>query len=329
MYIRRKVFSKIGEKTFSTTEFQTQKEFAAKKEESKKEKVAKAATIGGATVGLGAGTVGLGAEIGRKKVKKAISKLEMENANIYDRAKKASAGGKAIPTLTKNQQMDIEINKAAQKKLKKADKILEKVSKKGTKAGIAGVGASVAGAVAYKALKKKKDQKEFAEKKKSREDLEKDYKDASKKVQDKAGKAAGILGAATMGSVGASIGTKLGFDAAEKTKKGKKLEKVIDKARDKWAKETVNGSKGAVNSSKRLKKLTDKSLKRGNIAGAIGAGLGAAALGTAGYKMNNAIIKKQIKKGDEKFLKTATDEQLEKATKDINENFGSKKKNKK
>ena len=64
MYIRRKVFSKIGEKTFSTTEFQTQKEFAAKKEEeSKKEKVAKAATIGGATVGLGAGAAGHAAHV--------------------------------------------------------------------------------------------------------------------------------------------------------------------------------------------------------------------------------------------------------------------------
>ena len=78
MYKRRKVFSKIGEKTFSTTEFQTQKEFATKKEESKKEKVAKAATIGGATVGLGAGAVGLGAEVGRKKVKKGIAKAEKQ-----------------------------------------------------------------------------------------------------------------------------------------------------------------------------------------------------------------------------------------------------------
>ena len=76
MYKRRKVFSKIGEKTYSTTEFQTQKEFAEKKEESKKEKVAKAATIGGATIGLGASAIGLGAEIGRKKVKKSIEAVE-------------------------------------------------------------------------------------------------------------------------------------------------------------------------------------------------------------------------------------------------------------
>ena len=48
MYKRRKVFSKIGEKTYSTTEFQTQKEFAEKKKstekidgESKKEKALK------------------------------------------------------------------------------------------------------------------------------------------------------------------------------------------------------------------------------------------------------------------------------------------------
>jgi hypothetical protein len=163
MYKRRKVFSKIGEKTFSTTEFKTQKEFAAKKEsEGKAEKVAKAATIGGATVGLGAGALGLSAEVGRKKVKKGISMLEMENANIYDKAKKATSGGKTITVLTPKQKMDIEINKAAQDKLKNTDKILKKVSKKAGKAGVAGVGASVAGAVAYKALKKKKDQKEFA-----------------------------------------------------------------------------------------------------------------------------------------------------------------------
>lgn len=180
MYIRRKVFSKVGEKTFSTTEFQTQKEFAAKKKstekidgESKKEKVAKAATIGGATVGLGAGAAGLGAEIGRKKVKKATNQLEMEKANILDKAKKATVGGKTIPTLTKNQEADLEIKKAAQKKLQKIDKVLEKVSKKAGKAGIAGVGASVAGAVAYKGLKKKKDQKEFANNEKQEEEPKK------------------------------------------------------------------------------------------------------------------------------------------------------------
>ena len=151
MYKRRKVFSKIGEKTFSTTEFKTQKEFAAKKKstekidgESKKEKVAKAATIGGATVGLGAGAAGLGAEIGRKKVKKGIAKAEKELVTVGGGIKARKATSEAID------------------KMKKSEKILEKVSKKGTKAGIAGVGASVAGAVAYKALKKKKDQKEFA-----------------------------------------------------------------------------------------------------------------------------------------------------------------------
>ena len=162
MYIRRKVFSKIGEKTFSTTEFQTQKEFAAKKKstekidgESKKEKVAKAATIGGATVGLGAGAAGLGAEIGRKKVK---AKIADETKKIYETGggiKAKEAAGKAVD------------------KLKKSEKILEKVSKKGTKAGIAGVGASVAGAVAYKALKKKKDQKEFANNEKQEEEPKK------------------------------------------------------------------------------------------------------------------------------------------------------------
>ena len=146
MYKRRKVFSKIGEKTFSTTEFQTQKEFAAKKEsakkeESKKEKVAKVATIGGATVGLGAGAASLGAEIGRKKVKKGIAKAGKELVTAGGGIKARKATSEAID------------------KMKKSEKILEKVSKKGTKAGIAGVGASVAGALAYKALKKKNEDK--------------------------------------------------------------------------------------------------------------------------------------------------------------------------
>lgn len=116
------------------------KEFA-EKEDSKAEKVAKAATIGGATVGLGAGAAGLGAEIGRKKVK---AKIADETKKIYETGggiKAKEAAGKAVD------------------KLKKSEKILEKVSKKGTKAGIAGVGASVAGALAYKALKKKNEDK--------------------------------------------------------------------------------------------------------------------------------------------------------------------------
>jgi hypothetical protein len=141
MYKRRKVFSKIGEKTFSTTEFKTQREFAAKKEESKKEKVAKAATIGGATVGLGAGAVGLGAEIGRKKVKNAIGKAEKKLVTAGNGIKARKATSEAID------------------KLKKGEKILEKVSKKAGKAGIAGVGASVAAGTAYKLARKKKDEK--------------------------------------------------------------------------------------------------------------------------------------------------------------------------
>ena len=115
------------------------KEFAEK--DSKAEKVAKAATIGGAAVGLGAGAAGLGAEIGRKKVK---AKIADETKKIYETGggiKAKEAAGKAVD------------------KLKKSEKILEKVSKKGTKAGIAGVGASVAGALAYKALKKKNEDK--------------------------------------------------------------------------------------------------------------------------------------------------------------------------
>ena len=145
MYKRRKVFSKIGEKTFSTTEFKTQKEFAAKKEESKKEKVAKAATIGGATIGLGASTAGLGAEIGRKKVKKNIEKAEKELVTVGNGIKARKATSEAID------------------KLKKNEKKLEKIAKKAPKAALAGVGASVAAGTAYKLARKKKDQKEFSD----------------------------------------------------------------------------------------------------------------------------------------------------------------------
>jgi hypothetical protein len=205
MYIRRKVFSlavdqETGEeKLFSTTDYQSQKEFSEKKaqkdKDTKAEKAAKATTIGGATVGLGAGAVSLGAEIGRKKVKKATNQLEMEKANILDKAKKATVGGKTIPTLTKNQEADLEIKKAAQKKLQKIDKVLEKVSKKGTKAGIAGVGASVAGAVAYKALKKKKEQKEFTSVR------------ASKKMANRILKAADMLPANSKKELGKVVAT--------------------------------------------------------------------------------------------------------------------------
>jgi hypothetical protein len=121
------------------------KEFSEK--ESKAEKVAKAATIGGSTVGLGAGLAALGTEIGRKKVKKSIEEKTKEMYNTGGGIKAKKAAGEAID------------------KLKKNEKILEKVSKHAPKAVLAGVGTSLAGAAAYKALKKKNDQKEFSEKK--------------------------------------------------------------------------------------------------------------------------------------------------------------------
>ena len=286
MYKRRKVFSKIGEKTFSTTEFQTQKEFAAKKEsakkeESKKEKVAKAATIGGATVGLGAGAAGLGAEIGRKKVKKGIAKAEKELVTAGGGIKARKATSKAID------------------KMKKSEKILEKVSKKGTKAGIAGVGASVAGAVAYKALKKKKDQKEFAEKK---EDDKKESKKISKsdkaniwiaknlttkkdreaaiKAYDKDSKDFGPLAKRTAvgagiggGIVGAGLGAVAGPELIGKT-------------------------------SKHVK----KKMAAGGAAGALGFGALSAGSAYAGSKLGGKLVNKirsKSEKADKKYQKTA------------------------
>jgi hypothetical protein len=174
-------------------------------------------------------------------------------------------------------------------------------------------------------------QRLFSEKKKSREELEKDYKDASKKVQDKAGKMAGLFGAGSMGAVGAIAGSNLGSEVADKTKKGKKLDKTIENARRKYVGDV---SKAATkeklkeiekSSGKRLFDLEKKAAKRWKTGGKIGQVTGAVGMGALGYKMNDALMKKSIKRGDEKFLKTATDEQLESATKNINKNFGSKK----
>ena len=268
MYKRRKVFSKIGEKTFSTTEFQTQKEFAAKKEESKKEKVAKAATIGGATVGLGAGAAGLGAEIGRKKVKKGIAKAEKELVTAGGGIKARKATSEAID------------------KMKKSEKILEKVSKKGTKAGIAGVGASVAGAVAYKALKKKKDQKEFAEKK--------DKKEGEK--AKKAGKAMAGAGAALLAGSNV-VGAKVGL------KRGKAVEKIAEKTGTiniggngitaparyvKFGEGAQEAANKAAKLDERHAKKVAKVMKRANKVGAVGAGLAAAGAGTYLYGKHKA-----------------------------------------
>ena len=169
MYIRRKVFSlavdqETGEeKLFSTTDIQSQKEFSEKKaqkdKDTKAEKAAKATTIGGATVGLGASAAGLGAEIGRKKVSKKLAKAEVKKEAAEAIEKAAKDMGMEAPK-TKE-----ELIKMAKKveKLKKADKVLEKVSKHAPKAALAGVGASVAAGTAYKLARKKKDQKEFSD----------------------------------------------------------------------------------------------------------------------------------------------------------------------
>ena len=296
MYKRRKVFSKIGEKTFSTTEFQTQKEFAAKKEsakkeESKKEKVAKAATIGGATVGLGAGAASLGAEIGRKKVKKGIAKAEKELVTAGGGIKARKATSEAID------------------KMKKSEKILEKVSKKGTKAGIAGVGASVAGAVAYKALKKKKDQKEFAEKK---------DKEEGEKAK-KAGKAMAGAGAALLAGSNV-VGAKVGLKRA----------KAIEKIAEKTGTINIGGNgitapanyvkfgEGAQEAANKAAKLDDrhakkvaKVMKRANKVGAVGAGLAAAGAGTYLYGKHKAKKGEDQKKITDKEFSEGEPEQKE------------------
>jgi hypothetical protein len=290
MYKRRKVFSKIGEKTFSTTEFKTQKEFAAKKEsakktdgESKKEKVAKAATIGGATVGLGAGAAGLGAEIGRKKVKKGIAKAEKELVTAGGGIKARKATSEAID------------------KMKKADKILEKVSKKAGKAGIAGVGASVAGAIAYKALKKKKDQKEFAEKKSNKDE---------KKSKIAGGIAAGL-------GAGALVAGNKSMNTALKSKKiidSYNMNNALHKYDKKIAAKTgttalpfggIAGDpekvKKAEELSKRHRRVVQNTInkldKKANKLGATGLVLGAASLGSAAYGLKK---KKDAKKNEKK-----------------------------
>ena len=116
MYIRRKVFSKIGEKTFSTTEFQTQKEFAEKKKstekidgESKKEKALKAATIGGAVVAAGGSADSLASRRVEKFVNKVGDLANMARGNIYQGAERRTIQkGKfktEIPKLTKEESL--------------------------------------------------------------------------------------------------------------------------------------------------------------------------------------------------------------------------------
>lgn len=291
MYKRRKVFSKIGEKTFSTTEFQTQKEFAAKKEESKKEKVAKAATIGGATVGLGAGAAGLGAEIGRKKVKKNIEKAEKELVTAGGGIKARKATSEAID------------------KLKKNEKKLEKIAKKAPKAALAGIGASVAAGTAYKLARKKNDQKEFAEKK---------DKEEGEKAK-KAGKAMAGAGAALLAGSNV-VGAKVGL------KRGKAVEKIAEKTGTiniggngitapanyvkfgEGAQEAVN--KAAKLDERHLKKA-EKVMKRANKVGAVGAGLAAAGAGTYLYGKHKAKKGEDQKKITDKEFSDGKPEQKE------------------
>ena len=292
MYIRRKVFSKIGEKTFSTTEFKTQKEFTAKKdEESKKEKVAKAATIGGATLGLGSGLAALGTEIGRKKVKKSIEKKTKEMYNTGGGIKAKKAAGEAID------------------KLKKNEKILEKVSKKAGKAGIAGVGASIAAGTAYKLARKKKDQKEFAEKK----DKEKGEK-AKKAGKAMAGAGAALYAGASVAGVKASL------------KRAKAVEKIAEKTG------TVNlggngitspanyvklgeGAQEAANKAAKLDerhaKKVAKVMKRANKVAGIGTGLIAAGAGTYLYGKHKAKKSEDQKKPTDKEFSDGEPEQKE------------------
>lgn len=161
MYIRRKVFS-LGvnqetgeEKLFSTTEYKTQKEFAEKKEsEGKAEKISKAAAIGGAGVGLGAGVAGL--SLNQKKLLEKIEEAELKKGAL-DNVKEIRIAAGLDSSSAKR-----ESDKLARKI--KTLKVAEKLSKHSGKIGLAGVGTSIGGGVAYKALKKKKDQKEFAEK---------------------------------------------------------------------------------------------------------------------------------------------------------------------
>jgi hypothetical protein len=164
MYIRRKVFSlavdkETGEeKLFSTTDIQSQKEFSEKKaqkdKDTKAEKAAKATTIGGATVGLGAGVAGL--SLDTKKLGKKIEDYELKKGAL-DNVKEVRIAAGLDSTVAKR-----DSDKLA-KKIRTL-KIAEKASKHSGKIGLVGVGTSIGGGVAYKALKKKKDAKKKNEK---------------------------------------------------------------------------------------------------------------------------------------------------------------------
>jgi hypothetical protein len=155
MYIRRKVFSlavdqETGEeKLFSTTDI-PQKEFSEKKaqkdKDTKAEKAAKATTIGGATVGLGAGVAGL--SLDTKKLGKKIEDYELKKGAL-DNVKEVRIAAGLDSTVAKR-----DSDKLA-KKIRTL-KIAEKASKHSGKIGLAGVGTSIGGGMAYKALKKKR-----------------------------------------------------------------------------------------------------------------------------------------------------------------------------
>ena len=155
MYIRRKVFSKIGEKTFSTTEFQTQKEFAAMKKstekidgESKKEEGEKAKKAGKAMAGAGAallaGSNAVGVKAGLKRAK-AVEKIAEKTGTI-------NVGGNGITSPTKyikfGEGAQEAANKAAELDKRHAKKVA-KVLKRANKVGAVGAGLAAAGAGTY------------------------------------------------------------------------------------------------------------------------------------------------------------------------------------
>ena len=313
MYIRRKVFSKIGEKTYSTTEFQTQKEFAEKKKstekidgESKKEKALKAATIGGAVVAAGGAADSLASRRVEKFARKVGDLANMGRGNIYQGAERRTIQkGKfntEIPKLTKEESLKVAELENLENKAEKVGKKLSKHSRRAAIISGVGLGTSIAAGTAYKAykaLKKKKDQKEFAEKK---EDGKKESKKISKsdkaniwiaknlatkkdreaaiKAYDKDSKDFSPLAKRT--AIGAGIGGGIvgaGFGAA--------------------AGPDLIGKTG---------KHVKKKMAAGGAVGALGYGALTAGSAYAGSKLNGKLVNKarsKSEKSDKKYQKTA------------------------
>ena len=260
MYIRRKVFSlavdkETGEeKLFSTTDIQSQKEFSEKKaqkdKDTKAEKAAKATTIGGATVGLGAGVAGL--SLDTKKLGKKIEDYELKKGAL-DNVKEVRIAAGLDSTVAKR-----DSDKLA-KKIRTL-KIAEKASKHSGKIGLAGVGTSIGGGIVYKALKKKKDQKEFAESEK---------KEDGKKV-----KTAGKI----MAGTGAALYT--GARSAEAIAKSKALKMIERKGADLVGDSLKFRSQEDAESAEKFLRNADKALKVTNKTKKLGLALGAAGAGT-------------------------------------------------